>query len=177
MKRPYKEFVERWLGKRVDYDKAYWYQCVDLIKQYADECLGMWKIGTIWNAKNVPKWSFWSKFSQLYVSKWDIMQWDIIVRTIWEYWHIAIVDHVLNNKIYVLEQNWSGKNSWNWLGQNAIRIKEYKRERFQTILRNECIVKNFNLELSYVDDKIQEREKLLKDTKEYKDTIRFLSTK
>lgn len=172
MKRPYKEFVERRLGKRIDYDKAYWYQCVDLIKQYADECLDMWKIGAIWNAKNVPNWTFWKKFQKMYVSLDDIMQWDIIVRTQWEYWHIGIVDHVIWQKVRVLEQNWSWKNSWNGLWQNAIRIQEYKLSRYQVILRNDLIVKNFNQELSYVDEKIEERANLLRITQEYKESLR-----
>jgi hypothetical protein len=37
--RPYVDFKNKWLGKRIDYDKAYGYQCVDLIKQYLDEVL------------------------------------------------------------------------------------------------------------------------------------------
>lgn len=172
MKRPYKEFVERRLGKKVDYDKAFWYQCVDLIKQYADECLGMWKIGAIGNAKNVPKGTFWKKFWQIYTSFEDVMQWDIIVRTRGEYWHIAIVDHIIGNKVYVLEQNWSWKNSWNGIGQNAIRIHEYKLDWFQVILRNEAIVKNFNQEIAYVDEKIEERARILRETEEYKDSTR-----
>lgn len=173
MKRPYKEFVERWLGKRINYDKAYWYQCVDLIKQYADECLDMWKIGAIWNAKQVPNWNFWKKFTQLKTSLKNVMQWDIIVRTQWEYWHIAIVDHIIWDDVFVLEQNWSGKNSGNGLWQNAIRIQIYKLARFQVILRNQDIVGNFNQELSFVNEKIKERERQLKITKEYRDSIRL----
>lgn len=174
MWRPYKEFVEKWLWKCVDYDKAYAYQCVDLIKQYADECLKMWKIGVIGNAKDVPNKSFWKKFVQL---KWtnNLMQWDIIIRTKWTYWHIAIVDHILWDKVYVLEQNWSWKNSWNWKWANAIRVQPYSKSFYQVVLRNEDIVRNYNLELEYVEDKIKEREQLLKDTKEYKDTLTYIN--
>lgn len=45
--RPYLAFKENRLGKAVDYDRCYGYQCVDLIKQYMDECLGMGKIGSL----------------------------------------------------------------------------------------------------------------------------------
>jgi hypothetical protein len=31
------QFIQKWKGKRNDYDKAYGYQCVDLIKQYTLE--------------------------------------------------------------------------------------------------------------------------------------------
>lgn len=172
MWRPYKEFCNKWVGKCVDYDKAYKYQCVDLIKQYADECLWMWKIGAIWNANKVPSWSFWKKFTQFKGTN-NLMQWDIIIRTSWTYWHIAIVDHVFAWKVYVLEQNGSGKNSWDWKWANAIRVHPYDFSFFQVVLRNEDIVKNYNLEMEYVDEKIKEREQILKDTKEYKDTLYY----
>nr|DAS94321.1 MAG TPA: protease [Caudoviricetes sp.] len=42
--RPYKNFVQKRRGKRVDYDKQYDHQCTDLAKQYIDEILGIKKI-------------------------------------------------------------------------------------------------------------------------------------
>lgn len=42
--RPYKNFVNKRRGKRVDYDKKYDYQCTDLAKQYMNEVLGIKKI-------------------------------------------------------------------------------------------------------------------------------------
>lgn len=173
MKRPYKDFVEKWKGKRVDYDKAYWYQCVDLIKQYADECLRMWKIWAIWNAKDVPDWSFWKKFQKIEWMK-NIMQWDIIVKTNSKYWHIAIVDHILGNKVYVLEQNGSWKDSWSGVWANAIRIQPYNKTFYQVVLRNPAIIENYKKEVDYVDEKIKEREQLLKDTKEYKESLTYI---
>lgn len=171
--RPYVDFKNKRLWKRVDYDNKYGYQCVDLIKQYADEVLKMWRIWAIGNAKDVPNGSFWKKFMKIWISLENVMQWDIIVRTVWTYWHIAIVDHVLWKKVYVLEQNWSWKNSWDGVGLNAIRVQAYNLNWFQTILRNDDIVKIFNQELSFVNEKIKEREKILKDTKEYRDSIRL----
>ena len=170
MNRPYKEFKDKWLWKRIDYDRAYWYQCVDLIKQYADECLWMWKIWAIWNAKDVPNWSFWKKFTKIVWMN-DIMQWDIIVKTNSKYWHIAVVDRVVWDKIYVLEQNGSWKNSGSGTWDNAIRVYAYKKSFYQIILRNTIIIDNYNKELKYVDDMIKEREQLLKDTKEYKNSL------
>ena len=170
MNRPYKEFKDKWLWKRIDYDRAYWYQCVDLIKQYADECLWMWKIWAIWNAKDVPNWGFWKKFTKIVWMN-DIMQWDIIVKTNSKYWHIAVVDRVVWDKIYVLEQNGSWKNSGSGAWDNAIRVYAYKKSFYQIILRNTIIIDNYNKELKYVDDMIKEREQLLKDTKEYKNSL------
>lgn len=170
MNRPYKEFKDKWLWKRIDYDKAYWYQCVDLIKQYADECLWMWKIWAIWNAKDVPNWSFWKKFTKIVWMN-DIMQWDIIVKTNSKYWHIAIVDRVVWDKIYVLEQNGSWKSSGSGTWANAIRVHAYNKSFYQIILRSTIIISNYNKELEYVEKMIKEREQLLKDTKEYKNSL------
>jgi hypothetical protein len=41
MIRPYVDFKNKWNGKRVDYDNASGYQCVDLFKQYMTEVLGI----------------------------------------------------------------------------------------------------------------------------------------
>jgi hypothetical protein len=101
--RPYKTFKEKWLWKRIDYDKSYGYQCVDLIKQYAEEVLGLGKIWAIGNANKVQNSSTFKSFSKLWIK--NLMQWDIIIRTKWAYGHIAIVDHILNWRVYVLEQN------------------------------------------------------------------------
>ena len=170
MNRPYKEFKDKWLWKRIDYDRAYWYQCVDLIKQYADECLWMWKIWAIWNAKDVPNWNFWKRFTKIVWMN-DIMQWDIIVKTNSKYWHIAIVDRVVWDKIYVLEQNGSWKNSGSGTWDNAIRVHAYDKSFYQIILRSTIIISNYNKELEYVEKMIKEREQLLKDTKEYKNSL------
>lgn len=171
MNRPYKEFKEKWIGKNIDYDKRYGFQCVDLIKLYMEECLGMWKIGAIWNANQVPnnlkkKW-----FVVLWMN--NLKQGDIIVRNKGTYWHIAIIDHITKKKVYVLEQNWTGKNSWSWKDWNEIRVKDYDFSFYQVILRNDDIVNNFNKEIGFVDDKIKERSELLKNTVEYRETLFF----
>lgn len=54
MQRAYNDFKQKRLGKRIDYDWAYWYQCTDLIKQYLDECLWWWKVQALGNANQIP---------------------------------------------------------------------------------------------------------------------------
>jgi hypothetical protein len=49
---PYYNFKNKWLGKRVDYDKFAGYQCVDLAKQYMDEVLTI-KPGQTGNANQM----------------------------------------------------------------------------------------------------------------------------
>jgi hypothetical protein len=41
------------------------------------------------------------------------------------------------------------------------------------VLRNPAIENNYNIERDYVDTKIKEREQLLKDTKEYKESLYY----
>lgn len=172
MSRPYTEFKDKRLWKKVDYDGAFWFQCTDLVKQYIDECLGWWKVSALWNANQIPnnlekKW-FW----KIEPTK-SIIQWDIIVRTKWKYWHIAIVDRVLWNKVHVLEQNWSWKDSWSWEWQNAIRIHIYDISRFQIVLRNDDIVSNWNKERKYIEEKILEYVDKLNITQDYLKSIKY----
>lgn len=171
MTRPYVEFKNKRLGKRVDYDKYAWFQCTDLVKQYMDECLHMGRIWAIGNAKQVP--DNLKKEFKVFKNLDSVLQWDIIVKTTWTYWHIAIVDHIYWWKIYVLEQNWSGKNSWSWTWDNAIRVQPYSFTFYNVIMRNDDIVKNFNTEYYYVEDKIKERTELLQNTIEYKATLQL----
>ena len=79
--RPYVDFKNKWLGKRIDYDKAYGYQCVDLIKQYLDEVLWFGSVGSLWNAKDIPSTLVKKGFPKLWVT--SLLQWEIIVRTRW----------------------------------------------------------------------------------------------
>lgn len=172
MNRPYKEFRDKCIWNRIDYDWAYGYQCVDLIKLYLDKCLWWWKVWALWNANQVPK-NLEKKWFWKLDPKKTMIQWDIIVHTQWIYWHIAIVDHILNDRVYVLEQNWTWKNSWSWKNWNEIRIKDYPINRFQTILRNSDIVTNYNKEVAYVEEKINERAAALKNTTEYRESIQY----
>ena len=165
--RPYLDFKTKWEGNKVDYDHCYGYQCVDLIKQYMEECLKLGKIGSLGNAKAIPNSPVVKKRDKFKITTTNLRQWDIVVRTQGTYGHVAIVDRVAGGKVYVLEQNGSGKNSGNGEGANAIRVKDYKFWFYDTALRCSATTKNFNSEKQYVLDKIKERQKLLDDTIEY----------
>ena len=93
--RPYKNFAKKRLGKRVDYDKQYDYQCTDLAKQYISEGLEFGKIGALGNAKDMPNNPFFSSREKIKGTK-NLMQGDIIISSHGPYGHVAIVDHVLN---------------------------------------------------------------------------------
>ena len=176
--RPYKNFVNKRLGKKVDYDKQYDYQCTDLAKQYLFEVLRFEKIGALGNAKDMPNNPFFSSWEKIKGTK-NLMQWDIIIRSQGQYGHVAIVDHVLNGKVYVLEQNGSGKNSGSGLGANAIRIQPYRLDFYDTILRCKKIFDNLVLEREFVAEKLKKlkgvegQENEIKITKEYLATTRY----
>ena len=177
--RPYKNFSKKRLGKKVDYDKQYDYQCTDLAKQYIDEVLGRKKIWPLWNAKNMPNNPFFSSREKIKGTK-NLMQGDIIISSHGQYGHVAIVDHVLNGKVYVLEQNWSGKDSGSGLGANAIRIQAYRLDFYDTILRCKKIFDNLVLEREFVEEKLKKlkgvegQENEIKITKEYLATTRYI---
>ena len=176
--RPYKNFVNKRLRKRVDYDKKYDYQCTDLAKQYISEGLEFGEIGALGNAKDMPNNPFFSSREKIKGTK-NLMQGDIIIRSQWPYGHVAIVDHVLNGKVYVLEQNWSGKDSGSGLGANAIRIQPYRLDFYDTVLRCKKIFDNLVLEREFVAEKLKKlkgvegQENEIKITKEYLATTRY----
>ena len=95
MNRPHKNFVQKRLGKKVDYDGAYGFQCADLAKQYISEALEFGKIGALGNAKDMPKSPFFANWEKIKGMN-NLMQGDIIIRSQGQYGHVAIVDHVLN---------------------------------------------------------------------------------
>ena len=176
--RPYKNFVQKRRGKRVDYDGSYGFQCADLAKQYISEALEFGKIGALWNAKDMPNNPFFSSREKIKGTK-NLMQGDIIIRSQGKYWHVAVVDHVLNGKVYVLEQNGSGKNSGSGIWANAIRIQPYNLSFYDTILRCKKIFDNLVLEREFVAEKIARLEKEwgqeaeIRNTKEYLATTRY----
>lgn len=179
MNRPHKNFVQKRLGKRVDYDGAYGFQCADLAKQYISEALEFGKIGALGNAKDMPKSPFFANREKIKGTK-NLMQGDIIIRSQGQYGHVAIVDHVLNGKVYVLEQNGSGKDSGSGIGANAIRIQPYTLSFYDTILRCKKTFDNLVLEREFVAEKIARLEKEwgqeneIRNTKEYLATTRYI---
>jgi len=163
----YYYFEKEWVWKRIDYDKAFWYQCVDLIKQYMYEVLWI-SPGKTGNANEMwtNKYGCFDKmWTQITWTK-DLMQGDIIFSLNGPTGHVAIVDRIVNGQIQVLEQNGSGQNSGNWLGANAIRLHTYSPSFFVWVWRCEKIFENLQKERSYCDVQI-------KTTQDYKASIRY----
>lgn len=112
------QFVDKWNGKKADWDGAYAGQCVDLFRYYCDEVLGIRQPAGVWGAGN-----FWSDFASdpVLVANFTQMQntADFIPKegdvAIWNFsagggfGHIAIVvgkDHT-TSYFNSFDQNWS----------------------------------------------------------------------
>jgi hypothetical protein len=136
----YSGFKTKWLGKRVDYDHVYGYQCVDLIKQYLNERFGI-KAGSWGNA--VDYWyhtnpTILKKFDKLSTSK--ARQGDIVIFKGINgnpYGHIGVCDAnvgTLSINVNTLEQNGS-TGSGSGTGGDAIRVRGIPRWRVVGVLR------------------------------------------
>lgn len=170
--RPYKDRKDSVIGTRIDVDNfPEWgkYQCVDLFKHYCKELLGI-PYAKTGNANEIRENKFW-----FFDSTWtkipgtdDLMQWDIIISTKLQYWHIAIFDHrTPNGKIFVIEQNWSGRDSWSWTGENAIREWWYFPTFWAGVRRCPKIFENRKSEMDFVRQKINSLNKEKLNTEQY----------
>ena len=127
----------------------------------------------------MPKSPFFTNREKIKGIK-NLMQGDIIIRSQGKYGHVAVVDHILNGKVYVLEQNGSGKDSGSGLGANAIRIQPYRLNFYDTVLRCKKIFGNLVLERKFVAEKLKKlegvegQENEIKITKEYLATTRYI---
>lgn len=134
----YTEFRNKWIGKRVDYDRVYGYQCVDLVKQYMAECYGLkpasWGNAIdYWYSTNPAVLTKFERVSTTVTRAGDI----VIFRGINgnPYGHIGIADSpsgILTTA--TLEQNGSTGNG-SGIGGDAIRVRAITRSRIVGVLR------------------------------------------
>lgn len=132
----YASFKQEWLGRRVDYDNIYSFQCVDLILQYVKEEYGL-ATGVWGNAIDYwthPSSPLLTKFDK--ISSTDCKQGDIVVfygLAGNPYGHIGIADSQDPSNVAVLEQN--GAGGADGLGLNAIRTRTIPKSRIAGLLR------------------------------------------
>ena len=128
----YNDYKTKWLGKKVDFDNAYGFQCIDLARHYHKDIFwfDMW---TFWGTA----WTGWLKFKRSMLHFSEVRVKSTQIPPIWaivffsptsmgnKEWHVAICDYcqMWGNKIDVLEQNALGWWSWTW--GNAIRVWTY----------------------------------------------------
>lgn len=116
----YDEFIEKYLGKKVDYDGYAGVQCVDFAKIYLQECFGI-KCGAMGNAKD---WWYDRNINPILrdnfdsitvnnkrpVSSTSIQKGDIGIRTSGTWGHIFVCDHVKGSSITYYDQNGTGNH-------------------------------------------------------------------
>lgn len=111
----YSEFVLKNIGHKIDFDRCYGVQCVDLINQYMTDVLGIKVTYFPPFAKN-----FWNdrKKSKFLIKNFDfilptqkIQRGDIGVRNTGTAGHIFIIDKKIGNKLYVYDQNNGGSGA------------------------------------------------------------------
>ena len=134
----YTSFRNKYLGKRVDYDGVYGFQCVDLIKQYLSDVKGI-KAGPWGNAID-----YWYNTNPAVLKEFDRLstnqarQGDIVILKGINgnpYGHIGIADGssgILT--VTILEQNGSSGNG-SGLGGDAIRTRAVPLWRVVGLLR------------------------------------------
>lgn len=124
-----KKSMESWLGKKNDYDNAYWAQCVDWAKQYAIDiwypigyfsgsALNGWRTGSPftkpWIRVEYKEWMKAEPGSIIFFNKTPKNEW----------WHVAVVVSSTEKTVTVQEQN-AGNGRWDWLWANAITKRTY----------------------------------------------------
>jgi len=132
----YQQFKSKWLGKRVDYDRVYGFQCVDLIKQYLHECYGL-RPGAWGNAVDYwlsPNPAILKKFDRIATNQ--TRAGDIVIFTSSNrYGHVGIADGTTGwLNVPTLEQNGSTGNG-SGTGGDAIRIRGIAKSRVMGVLR------------------------------------------
>lgn len=134
----YAEFEAKWIGKRVDVDGVYGYQCVDLVKAYIRDCYGI-PNGAYGNAID-----YWTRTAGVILTKFDKVsgsnakRGDIVIMnglTGNPYGHIGIATGAANGtSVEILEQNGS-TGGGSGTGADAIRKRYISRSRVAGLLR------------------------------------------
>lgn len=133
----FSEWINKYIGKKTDYDGVYGVQCVDLIDCYIADCLalkkGFWGNAKYWwTNRNSSKWlkdNF--EFVTPKYKNGELKAGDIGIRTLGTYGHIFVVkEPTANGKVKYYDQNYEGTGSG-----MALREKPYTNDYINGILR------------------------------------------
>lgn len=114
----YKEFIKKYIGKKIDYDGYAGVQCVDFAKLYLKECFGI-ECGAMGNAKDwwynrntnpilAKNFNSYIINNKRPVSTSTVNQADIGIRTSGTYGHIFVCDSVKGKSIIYYDENGTG---------------------------------------------------------------------
>lgn len=134
----YESFKAKYINKRVDYDKVYGYQCVDLVKQYLHDVFAMrpkaWGNAIdYWYNTNPEILKKFDKLSTSSARKGDIVIFKGVNGN--PYGHIGVADsHAGRFTVATLEQNGSTGNG-SGVRNDAIRVRSIVKWRIAGVLR------------------------------------------
>ncbi len=134
----YQEFKNKWLGKRVNIDGVYGFQCADLVKQYMLECYGIpngayGNAIDYWYSTNAKVLTKFERVSTTSARRGDIVIFKGINGNPYGHIGIADADAGLIN-VNTLEQNGATGNG-SGTGGDAIRVRGIPRWRVVGVLR------------------------------------------
>lgn len=123
------EFVKEYNWKRIDYDSAFWYQCVDLMRKWLDK---IWyvqpkKLGNNWVIKIAQNPNYYLATPEDWIPntpEWVPAPGDVVIfNKPSDTWHVAVVISATIKTITVFEQN-AGRWSKTGTGSDACRITD-----------------------------------------------------
>lgn len=118
-------YIESMQWKRVDYDWAYAFQCIDWAQKYISvvHAKNIRQIGSAWNWRRTWKWFEWWSRRKPWITTPPPLPGDIIFMDIsWHTkWHVWVVVSATDQYVIVSEQNWAGGNG-QWLGWDSIKL-------------------------------------------------------
>ena len=117
--------INKWIGKKVDYDNAFWNQCTDFARKYCSDvgrpiwnfsgsAYNWWKTGSPFNSK----WKRVQRQGNNFPSAWDVVFFVPTPKN--KYGHVTIANNNCTESILnIIEQN-AGSGNWDWKWNNAI---------------------------------------------------------
>ena len=166
----YNEFVLKNIGHKIDFDRQYGIQCVDLINQYMVDVLGLevtyhpYFAKDFWNDRKKSK--FLIKNFEFVLPTQKIQRGDIGVRNTGTAGHIFIIDKKIGNKLYVYDQINKGSGA----GMTA-RVFENTSKYITGILRP----KNQKNIIRRIANEFTKRKSLLRRQSLHRNTARSFS--
>lgn len=150
----YQEFRKKYLGTKVDWDKKYGGQCVDLFRQYVNDVLELKQPKGVVGAKD-----FWANYEKDAILKDNFVlientpkavpqEGDVMIWDAWkgnEFGHIAIFDNGDVNKFTSLDQNYPTLN------KVTLTEHSYTNPKVLGWLRPKSMVKKDQYELFYTE--------------------------
>lgn len=102
-----KDFVEKYYGKKVDYDGAFGCQCIDLFRQYVKECTDLRQTPPVSGAKEIfanhGDFAFCKHNDNVRYQTGDVLIWGGTSKN--PYGHVAIFLDYVNTSLMVFEQD------------------------------------------------------------------------